>query len=48
MEAKHIFNYRYEVLDEIVGNEISHKNYQFYEPISNRINKDSIEITSIP
>lgn len=48
MEAKRIFNYRYEVLDEIIGNAILHKNYQLYEPISIRINKESIEITSIP
>lgn len=48
MEAKRIFNYRYEVLDEIIGNAILHKNYQMYEPITIRINKDNIEITSIP
>lgn len=48
MEAKRIFNYRYEVLDEIIGNAILHKNYQIYEPISIRINPESIEITSFP
>lgn len=48
MEAKRVFNYRYEVLDEIIGNALIHKNYQILEPISIRINKDSIEITSFP
>lgn len=48
MEAKRVFNYRYEVLDEIIGNALLHKNYQIPEPISIRINLDSIEITSFP
>lgn len=48
MEARRVFNYRYEVLDEIIGNAILHKNYQIHEPISIKIKKESIEITSIP
>lgn len=48
MEAKRYYNYSYEVIDEIIGNALLHKNYQIYEPISIRINKDSIEVTSFP
>lgn len=48
MEAKRFYNYSYEVLDEVIGNALLHKNYQIHEPISVRINKDSIEVTSFP
>lgn len=48
MEAKRFYNYSYEVIDEVIGNALLHKNYQIYEPISIRINKDSIEVTSFP
>ncbi len=48
MEAKRYFNYSYEVIDEVIGNALLYKNYQIYEPISIRINKDSIEVTSFP
>ncbi len=48
MEAERVYNYRYEVIDEIIGNAILHKSYQVYEPISIRINPDSIEIMSFP
>ena len=48
MEAKRYFNYSYQVIDEVIGNALLHKNYQIYEPISIRINLNSIEVTSFP
>lgn len=48
MEAKRYFNYSYQVIDEVIGNALLHKNYQIYEPISIRINLDSIEVTTFP
>ncbi len=48
MEAKRYYNYSYQVIDEVIGNALLHKNYQIYEPISIRINKNSIEVTSFP
>lgn len=48
MEAKRYFNYPYESIEELVGNALLHKNYQYHEPISIRITKETFEITSIP
>lgn len=47
-EAIRIKNYSYEALEEFVSNAIYHKSYQIYEPVTIRIEKDKIEITSIP
>lgn len=41
-------NYSYEALEEFVSNAIYHKSYQMYEPITIRIEREQIEITSIP
>ena len=48
MEAKRYFNYPYESIEELVGNALLHKNYQYHEPISIRITKETFEITIIP
>ena len=42
------YNYPYEAIEEILANAILHKSYQEKEPVSIRIEKDRIEITSIP
>ena len=47
-EALRIFNYSYDAIEEFVSNAIYHKSYQIHEPITIRIEKDQIEITSIP
>lgn len=43
-----IFNYSYEVLEEVVANAILHKSYQINEPVSIRVEPDKIEVTSVP
>ena len=48
MEAKRYFNYPYEAIGEILGNAILHRSYQINEPISIRITRTEIEITSLP
>ena len=47
-EAIRIKNYSYEAIEEFLSNAIYHKSYQIHEPITVRIEKDKIEITSIP
>lgn len=47
-EAIRVKNYSYEALEEFISNAIYHKSYQIYEPITIRIEKEQIEITSIP
>lgn len=47
-EAKRIKNYSYEALEEFISNAVYHKSYQEYEPITIRIEKEQIEITSVP
>lgn len=47
-EAKRIFNYSYDAIEEFLSNAVYHKSYQIHEPITVRIEKDKIEITSIP
>ena len=47
-EAKRVKNYSYEALEEFISNAIYHKSYQIYEPITIRIEKYQIEITSTP
>ncbi len=47
-EAIRVKNYSYEALEEFISNAVYHKSYQLYEPITIRIEKEQIEITSIP
>lgn len=47
-EAIRVFNYSYEAIEEFLSNAVYHKSYQEHEPITVRIEKDNIEITSIP
>ncbi len=47
-EAIRVKNYSYEALEEFISNAIYHKSYQIHEPITIRIEKEKIEITSIP
>ena len=47
-EAKRIKNYSYEAIEEFLSNAIYHRSYQSYDPIMVRIEKDLIEITSVP
>lgn len=47
-EAVRTFNYSYDAIEEFVSNAVYHKSYQIHEPITIRIEKDRIEITSIP
>ena len=47
-ESFRVKNYSYEALEEFVSNAIYHRSYQEYEPITIRIEKDKIEITSVP
>lgn len=47
-EAKRIKNYSYEAIEEFLSNAIYHRSYQSYDPITVRIEKDLIEITSVP
>ncbi len=47
-EAQRVKNYSYEALEEFISNAVYHKSYQIYEPITIRIEKEKIEITSIP
>lgn len=47
-EAERFFNYPYEAVKELLANAVYHRSYQIEEPITVRIEKDSIEITSTP
>ncbi len=47
-EAIRIKNYSYEAIEEFVSNAIYHRSYRLYEPITIRIEKELIEITSAP
>lgn len=47
-EAIRIKNYSYEALEEFVSNAVYHRSYQEHEPVTIRIEKDIIEITSVP
>ena len=47
-EAVRVQNYSYDALEEFVSNAIYHRSYQSYEPVTIRIEKDKIEITSTP
>lgn len=47
-EAKRVFNFSYDAIEEFLSNAVYHKSYQIHEPITVRIEKERIEITSIP
>lgn len=47
-KAKVVYNYAYEAIEEVVANAILHKSYQETEPVTIRIERDHIEVTSIP
>ncbi len=47
-EAERFFNYPYEAIEELLANAVYHRSYQNHEPVTVRIEKDSIEITSTP
>lgn len=41
-------NYSYEAIEEFLSNAIYHRSYQIYEPVTVRIERDRIEISSAP
>ena len=47
-EAIRVKNYSYEAIEEFLSNTIYHRSYQSYDPITIRIEKELIEITSVP
>lgn len=47
-KSKTVYNYSFDVLEEVIANAILHKSYQISEPVSVRVEKDRIEVTSIP
>ena len=47
-ESKVLYNYPYDAIDELLSNAVYHKSYEIDEPITIRVNYDSIEIKSIP
>ncbi len=47
-EAIRVKNYSFVALEEFISNAIYHRSYQIHEPITIRIEKEQIEITSFP
>lgn len=47
-ESRRIYNYSFDALEEFLSNAVYHKSYQIHEPITVRIEKEKIEITSLP
>ena len=47
-EAIRVKNYSFEALEEFISNAVYHRSYQLYDPITIRIEKECIEITSTP
>ena len=47
-EAKRVFNYPFKAVEEILSNAVYHRSYQVQEPITVRITKEYMEITSFP
>lgn len=47
-KSRVLYNYSFEVLEEVIANALLHKSYQINEPVSIRIEPDKIEVTSIP
>lgn len=47
-EASRFFNYPFAAIEEILTNAVYHRSYQIAEPVTIRIEKELIEITSLP
>lgn len=47
-EAERISNYPFRAIEELLANAVYHRSYQIYEPITVRITKEYLEITSHP
>lgn len=47
-EATRIYNYPYAAVEEILANAVYHRSYQIQEPITVRITRTAMEITSFP
>ena len=47
-ESEKYYNYPYDAIEELIPNAVLHKDYQIPEPITIRITKEKIEITSFP
>ena len=47
-KSKTVYNYSFDVIEEVVANAILHKSYQMNEPVTIRVEKDRIEVTSVP
>lgn len=47
-EATRVYNYPYSAIEEILCNAVYHKSYQIAEPITVRVEKDRMSITSCP
>ena len=47
-EAVRVTNYPYEAIDELLSNAVYHRSYQVNEPITVRITRENLEITSFP
>lgn len=47
-EAERYTNYSYSAIEEFLSNAVYHKSYQINEPVTVRIEKESIEITNAP
>lgn len=47
-EATRVYNYPYSAIEEIICNAVYHKSYQIAEPITVRVEKDRMSITSCP
>ncbi len=47
-ESERYFNYSYPAIEEFLSNAVYHKSYQEHEPVTVRIERESIEITSVP
>ena len=47
-EAIRVYNYPFRAVEEILSNAVYHRSYQVQEPISVRVTKEYMEITSFP
>lgn len=47
-EAIRVFNYPFRAIEEVLSNAVYHRSYQINEPITVRLEKDRLEITSHP
>lgn len=47
-ESEKYYNYPYDAIEELIPNAVLHKDYQIPEPITIRITKEKIEVTSFP